>query len=220
MSLGYFTNDQKAWEEEYRDNLLINGSYYNPQGELLTTVDDGTGVRALFEGDTLSVLMQVQQGFIEGKIKHLTPQGELKTSYTIRDGRKHGVETIYFLKAEKEKNSDPNLLTPKITIDWEDQSIHGTIKTWYPTGQLQSQKEFCHNKKMGPAMAWYRNGSLMFVEEYEHDKLLKGLYYKKNALDTTSCVVQGSGTATIYDENGIFLRKISYAKGEPTDGDN
>jgi len=215
-SVGYFKNQQLAWTEEYRDNLLINGAYYRPGSELISTVENGSGLRALFDGDYLAYLVQVQQGFIEGKVKQFSKQGELYSSYFVKNGKKTGTETVYFLKQEME-GVESKGLQPKMTINWAGHSVHGPVKTWYNTGQMQSQKDFCHNKKMGPSMGWYRNGSLMLVEEYEEDRLVKGHYYKKNALDAVSSVINGNGLVTLYDENGVFLRKTPYLKGDPVD---
>jgi antitoxin component YwqK of YwqJK toxin-antitoxin module len=102
-------------------------------------------------------------------------------------------------------------------MDWSEGTIHGVVKTWYDNGQLQSERNFAHNQKTGASLAWYRDGSIMLVEEYENDRLMKGLYYRKNGLDAISSVVAGSGLATLYDEYGIFLRKVSYVKGEAVD---
>lgn len=214
LSIGYFQNGQIAWEENYTENLILKASYYNPKGELISKIDDGTGFRALFEGDALSHLIQIQQGFAEGGVKQFNPKGELYATYHIKNGKKIGEELIYYSSSEKESNLK-TALQPKLSIPWSDNAVHGTVKTWYNNGQLQSERDFCRNKKMGPSLGWYRDGSLMLVEEYEEDKLAKGQYYKKNALDATSSVIQGSGLATLYDENGIFLRKVNYIKGDP-----
>lgn len=215
-SFGYFQNDQISWEEEYTDNLLLKGSYYNAKGELLSKVDSGSGFRALFEGESLSLLVQIQQGFAEGGVKQFTNKGELQASYHVKNGKKIGEEVVYFLSQEREDNNKtPHLL--KYTVNWEDNAIHGSVKTWYNNGQLQSQRDYCRNKRSGPSLAWYRDGSLMLIEEYEEEKLMKGQYYKKNAMDAVSSVLNGSGIATLYDEFGIYLRKIPYVKGDPVD---
>ena len=57
----------------------------------------------------------------------------------------------------------------------------------------------------------------MFIEEYEEGLLVKGAYYKKNQNDPVSTVINGNGTAYIYNEDGIFMKKILYVKGKPTD---
>ena len=208
-SFGYFQNGQIAREEKYREDLLLNASYYNGKGELLSSVEDGMGFRAIFDGETLSYLVQIQQGFAQGGVKCFTPKGDLLSTYHIKNGKKTGTEITYYSPNEAEGN-----LT-KLSVDWVEGTIHGSVKTWYKNGQMESQREYCRNKKMGPSLAWYKNGSLMLVEEYEEDKLLKGQYYKKNALDAVSSVINGSGVAHLYDEDGIFLKKITYQKGEP-----
>jgi antitoxin component YwqK of YwqJK toxin-antitoxin module len=57
----------------------------------------------------------------------------------------------------------------------------------------------------------------MLLEEYENDHLIQGYYWKKGDLREVSSIDQGNGTATLYDAEGIFLKKISYKKGEPVD---
>lgn len=215
-SFGYFQNGELAWEEEYTDNLILKGSYFNLKGELLSKVEDGSGFRALFEEDVLSHLVQIQQGYAEGGVKQFSRQGELMASYHIKNGKKSGEEISYFLSSEREDGGKTPPL-PKLSVPWVEGSVHGTVKTWYNHGQLQSQRDYCRNKKTGPSLAWYRDGSLMLVEEYEEDRLVKGQYYKKNALDAISSVVNGNGLAMLYDEYGVFLRKIPYIKGEAVD---
>lgn len=214
-SFGYFQNGQIAWQEQYREDLILQGSYYSQKGDFITEVVDGSGFRALFNEDYLSLLVQVQQGSAEGGVKQFNSKGELQSIYHIKNQRKVGEEIVYFSSQETKTNS----LQPKLSIQWDDNVVHGSIKTWYSTGQLQSQREFCHNKKTGPALAWYRDGSLMLVEEYEDDHLMKGQYYKKNAIDSISAIANGTGVATLFDENGIFLRKVTYNKGDPVDPD-
>lgn len=210
VSQGFFSTNAMAWEERYKEDLLISGMYYDFNGETISDVKDGNGFRAIFDEDHLSHLVQFQQGYAQGGVKQFSPKGELLSTFTIKNGKKTGVETTYFRSSECESNTP----LPKLSVNWHDSSIHGTVKTWYNNGQLQSQRDFCHNKKMGPSLSWYRDGSLMLVEEYDNDKLVKGQYYKKNALDSISSVIHGNGIATLYDENGVFLRKTIYSKGE------
>ena len=131
---------------------------------------------------------------------------------------KQGEEVSYFLSREREGTGEDPF--PKFSVSWDHDTIHGTVKTWYNSGQLQSQREYSRNKKNGASLSWYRNGALMLIEEYEEGRLIKGQYYKKNGKDPVSAVYNGSGTATLYDENGIFLTKVTYAKGDPIDPEN
>jgi hypothetical protein len=55
------------------------------------------------------------------------------------------------------------------------------------------------------------------MEEYEEDRLVGGQYFKKNQKEPISVIFNGNGTATLYDEQGIFLRKIQYVKSKPVD---
>ncbi len=213
IASGFFSTKELAWEELYREDFLIKGNYYNQNGESISEVQDSNGTRAIFDGDKVSHLVQIQLGIAQGLVKQFNNNGELISTYTIKNGEKTGIETMFYRASESESKAP----IPKLAVNWHENQIHGTIKTWYNNGQLQSQRDYCHNKKMGPSLSWYRDGSLMLVEEYENDKLVKGQYYKKNGLDSISSVIHGNGVAMLYDENGVFLRKATYLKGEIID---
>lgn len=211
-SFGYFKNTQPAWVEEYTEGLLLKGIYYTPQGDRIAEVEDGRGIQARYEENALSFLLEVRQGVPEGGVKKFNPKGDLIATYSIKNGKKHGEEIAYF-----RPESGDTERKPKLSIQWDQGAIHGIVKTWYPSGQLQSQREYVRNQKSGPTCAWYKNGSLMLIEEYEEGAIVKGAYYKKNQNDPVSTILNGSGTAYIYDEDGSFVRKIPYVKGKPND---
>ena len=218
ISLGFFENGQVRAIEEFTEGLLLKGAYYDVHGEKLAEVEDGMGFQAVFEGDFLTYLVQIFQGAAEGGVKLYASNGELLGLYHIKNGTKHGEEISYFLAAEKEAKGVDSL--PKLSVQWDRDTIHGKVKTWYNNGQLQSQRDYSRNKKNGSSLSWYRDGTLMLLEEYEEGHLVKGQYYKKNGRDPVSTIFNGSGTASLYDENGIFLKKVVYAKGDPVDPEN
>ena len=218
LSTGYFASGQVAWIEEFTEGLILNGAYYDAQGKSISEVQDGMGFQALFDGTVLTHLVQIFQGMAEGGVQQLTKTGEVLRTYHVKNGMKHGEEMAYYLSSERADGGTEPLR--KLALNWDRDLIHGPVKTWHNNGQLQSQRDFARNKKNGTSIAWYRDGSLMFVEEYEEDRLAKGQYYKKNGKDPISTVLNGSGIATLYDEQGIFLRKVVYIKGEPVDPEN
>ena len=89
------------------------------------------------------------------------------------------------------------------------------VKTWYPNGSPESQREMANNAKNGVLTAWYRDGNLMMIEEYENDKLVRGDYFKKEERIPVSQVIGGKGTVTIFDADGHFVQKIAYVNGKP-----
>jgi antitoxin component YwqK of YwqJK toxin-antitoxin module len=218
LSLGYFEDGQSTWIEEFREGLLLQGAYYDPKGKQLAEVVDGMGFQAILTGDVLTELVQIFQGMAEGGVKQFAPNGEVQGTYHIKNGMKHGEETAYYLSHEQSNKKTDLLL--KLSMNWDRNAIQGPVKTWYNNGQLQSQRDYARNKRNGASLAWYREGSLMMIEEYEDDRLIKGQYYKKNGQDPVSTIFNGNGIATLYDENGIFIRKITYAKSDPVDPEN
>ena len=89
------------------------------------------------------------------------------------------------------------------------------VKTWYPTGILESQKEMANNAKNGVLSAWYRDGNLMMIEEYIEGKLDRGDYFKKDEKIPVSQVQDGKGLVITFDADGHFVQKIPYLNGKP-----
>ncbi|MBI3900998.1 MAG: hypothetical protein HY324_02470 [Chlamydiia bacterium] len=207
-STGYFSNGTSAWTEECIEGRVLHGSYFSFNGDLIAQVKDGRGFQAIYYEDSIAFLSEMHQGKPEGSIKKYNVHEELTATYFLKNGKKQGEEIEYFPPSNKE-------LRPKLSICWDQDMIHGIVKSWYPNGQLQSQREYCRNERLGPSCAWYKNGSLMLVEEYEEGRLVKGAYYKRNQNDPVSTISNGKGIATLYDEDGFFLRKVSYSKGKP-----
>jgi antitoxin component YwqK of YwqJK toxin-antitoxin module len=214
-SLGFWPESKENWTEQYHEGNLLEGRYYLPNSRLASEVKSGYGFRALFEENYLQELIEIRKGKPEGVVKRFTSDCELHSTHSIKQGKKQGEEIEYYLSSERETAGEPPL--PKLSVPWMDDTISGVVKTWYNNGKLESQRELSRNKKTGTALAWYREGGLMYMEEYEEDRLLKGTYYKKNQKEPLSTVVNGNGVATLFDEQGIFLRKAHYLKGKPVD---
>lgn len=212
--LAYFDNSQPALIEDYTDGLLRKGTYYNPKGELISEVDNGGGFQALFEGGAMT-LIEYRMGKPNGSVKKFALNGELQRSFSLRNGKKHGEDIEFYLSHELDSPKDKPV--QKLSINWNENAVHGIVKTWYNNGALQSEREFCRNLKQGPALAWYRDGTLMLLEEYEEDRLVKGQYFKIYGKEPVSTISNGNGVAFLYDETGSFIRKVPYSKGKPID---
>lgn len=213
-SLGFFESGELQWVEEYSEGRLRTGSYYTPQGELVSEVTQGGGCAASFDDNSIT-LMEYRIGLPEGRVQQFSSKRELQRTFFLKNGLKQGEEIEYFSPSEVE--SGVAIPAPKMSVTWNEQKLHGCVKTWYNNGQLQSQREYCRNLRMGPSLAWYREGSLMFYEEYEEDRLVSGQYYKIHRKEPISSITQGTGLATLFDEMGLFLRKVHYVKGKPVD---
>ncbi len=214
-STRYWAGDKIAHKEQYSKDLLEEGVYYNPAGEVLTEIHKGDGFKAVFGKDSVSEIYQYHNGIPEGKIKEFTPQGHLKKAYHVKNSSKHGEDIEYFTpKFMEASQTPPKNPQPKISIMWNEGIIQGPVKTWYENGTQQSSREMNANKKNGVCTAWYKDGSLMLIEEYGEDRLVKGQYFKKGEKSPTSTVVSERGTVTLFDEDGNFLRKVKYLNGK------
>ncbi len=197
-------------EELFRKGELISGKYWNFENKLISEIDGGCGIRPVFEDGKILEEREYVKGFPEGEVKIYRENGTIENIYHVSDEKKEGEEWCYYDSSDESKT-----LQPMLHIMWHDDEIHGTVRTWYEDGTLESEKEIQNNKKNGILLAWYKDGNLMMVEEYENDKLINGKYLKSGDDSPVSRVVGGNGIVTIYDAQGKFLRKIEYSEGLP-----
>lgn len=208
-SESFWHNQLKKSHEYFKNGLLITGAYYDLEGNTLCSVIEGNGSRAVFHEDFSYQIEEIKNGSLEGSIKLYAHNGFLKQQYHVKDNQKYGEELFFEI--------DPESCTQrkKLSLYWEGNSIQGTVRTWYNNGNLESQRELCNNKKNGTGTAWYNDGSLLLIEEYNQDILINGEYFKKGELFPISRVINGKGVATLYNSEGIFLRKVIYNEGKP-----
>lgn len=194
-------------EEIYCRGKLITGHYYDNNGNLISEIKDGHGFRAVFGKDAIAELQEYKFGMMEGEVRVFGANQQLVKVYHLKNGFKNGDEIEFY--------DHPGESHPKLLVTWHDAKIQGLVKTWYPDGTLESQREMTCNKKNGLSTAWYQDGNLMLMEEYDQNKLVKGEYYKRGEKSPASRVSKGKGLATLFDEKGNFLRKIKYFNGKP-----
>lgn len=208
----FFLGDKNSGkrEEVFEKGLLIKGDYFDFFNNLTHRVEEGAGIRPFYEDGFLSLEQEYINGKPEGIVKTYRKNGDLESSYQIIDDQKQGEELHYYER--KGSIKEKSLM---LQINWRDDEVHGTVRTWYPSGKIESEKEMIANMKQGKYIAWYEEGSLMMIEEYEKDVLLSGKYFKKGEEIPVSRVTLGTGVATIFDARGNFLRKTEYQKGLP-----
>jgi antitoxin component YwqK of YwqJK toxin-antitoxin module len=202
---GYYENGAENWTEEYLNDHLTNAAYFAPDHVMLSSVQQGEGLRSVFDENRLTGQEEIHHGQPEGTTTIFDSAGGIERVYGVKNGKKNGVEIRYVA----------GTTTPKISIEWRDGIIHGTVKTWYPSGVLESQRELCQNAKQGVSMAWYPDGSLMLVEEYDNDKLIKGRYHRKGENIPASTIDNGKGLAMLFDASGDIIEKVTYVDGKP-----
>ena len=207
--LTVFVGDRSSprYTEEYKEGLLLNASYYNFKDELVSEVVKGKGMQTVYENGTLLETHEIDDGVVSGLVLQYSSDGNLGSRFTIKNGQKHGEEILFY----------PTVGKKKMAVEWYEDEIHGKVKTWYPNGTMESERDLYNNKKHGNALAWYRDGNLMMMEEYEHDTLMRGSYFRRGDGEPVSKVEEGTGTVTLFDPDGHFVRRVSYLKGMPTD---
>jgi antitoxin component YwqK of YwqJK toxin-antitoxin module len=207
-AVAYWTAPQLKYTEQYQKGSLMKAEYYSPDGKTVAQIENGVGFQAVFENTSLASLIEYQRGIMEGKVENFNPKGQLVSLFHIKDGMKEGEEWEYY-------PSDDKTPSPKLNLQWKEDSLHGVAKTWYENNVLESQRDMHDNKKHGTSYAWFKDGALMLMEEYEKDQLVKGSYFKKGGKKPISKIENGKGIATLFDKEGRFIKKIAYEKGIP-----
>ncbi len=207
-SVRYWECGRIASKEEYVDGRLMKATYYDIDSNIVCQITNGNGFKAVFGKEIISELDEYKEGIQEGIVKIFGSDQLVLRSHHIKNGIKHGEEIEYY-----DTPAIRNL--PKLSINWHEGKIQGTVRTWYDNGMQESQREMSNNKKNGIASAWYRDGSLMMLEEYEQGKLTKGEYYRKKDRMPITTIELGEGVATMFDSEGNFVRKINYRSGIP-----
>ena len=208
--LRYWCDGSIASEECYSFSKLLNGCYFDRNGKHVAEVTEGTGFRATFGKESITELQEYTNGVQEGEVQVFAKAGGIVQKYRTKNGYKHGEEYWYY-----DRLTSGQQPKPKLMVTWYAGKIQGVTKTWFPNGNQESLREMSNNNKNGMSTAWYEDGNIMLIEEYEKDKILKGEYYKKGDFVPVSQVIEGRGTATLYDADGSYLRKIEYNRGTP-----
>lgn len=105
---------------------------------------------------------------------------------------------------------------PYITMMWSGGLLQGLAQTWYPSGQLQSEREILEETTHGRYNSYYYNGDLRAMERYEHGVLYTGRYWRLGDTDEVSHVEKGSGIATFFDDYGYNKHEVQYTEGTPS----
>jgi antitoxin component YwqK of YwqJK toxin-antitoxin module len=210
-SIRYWDSQHLASQEEFFKNKLENGQYFSKTGDLIAEVKNGYGFRAVFGKEGVQELQEYTDGKLEGEVKVFNQEGRLKRKYHVKNDIKHGEEVEYYDRFF-DATAAPQ---PKLSFYWYEGKVQGHVKTWYPNGSPESQKEMANNAKNGVLTCWYRDGEMMLIEEYENNKLIRGDYFKKEEKIPVTQVVDGKGIATIFDADGHFVQKITYMHGKP-----
>lgn len=200
----------------YEHGRLLNGSWFSVDGRLVSSVVNGEGYEAEFSNDgILLTLNQIQQGQPEGRKVLFNEQGMVTKTFCHRGETKHGPEETYHPNTRWDPDSTRPVGQVRMRVQWYSGVIQGLAETWYNSGQMESRREMSDNELHGVATAWYQDGSLMLVEEYSKGRLVRGEYHRQGDSHPVTSVIGGTGTATIFDEWGQFVKKVDYYQGLP-----
>lgn len=198
-----------ASQEEYCQGKLVNGQYFDREGNLFSEVKNGFGYQAIFDVSYIKFALEYQDGRIKGEVKTYLPGGEIQGIYHLKNGEKHGEEIRYY----PHKPGEP--LQKQLSFFWNEGAIHGIRTTWYPNGTMASRTEFAHNRMNGLSTTWYENGDVMHLEKYVSDKLQEGRYFRLGEIEPCSQVSKYCGKALIFNKKGELIQDIEYINGRP-----
>ncbi len=139
----YTLKGNLLYEEDWKDGNLLEGVYYDVNRAILATLSKGSGNRAEFKEGALKQLVEYKEGQAEGLVQCFDSAGFITNTYHQKQGKKQGEEKIYYPVIFSEKQA-----LVKILLNWQEDILQGTVKTWFIDGVQESQKELYQNKKM------------------------------------------------------------------------
>lgn len=78
--------------------------------------------------------------------EHLVSGGIART-YELKDGRRHGLELIYYPNRQKQRE-----------CTWNQNKLNGLVTEWFPNGQVKSQVEMANGVPQGRELHWNERG--------------------------------------------------------------
>lgn len=152
--------------EEYENDSLVEGSYYNSLGEVESTIENGTGLRV--KRDRLGKLLLKDQMEKSNLVQRITfhPNGEIESISQFDNYLLHGEQKIFT------PNGDLNMITqwnkgvldgqkicyrdgiPFLEIPYANGKKNGVEKRFDDEGRLISETAYMDDLKHGPSIAY------------------------------------------------------------------
>lgn len=144
--------------EEYENDLLWSGRYYNSQNEIEGTVVNGQGTKIKRNRDGLLLSKEIVDNgkIIERKTFH--PNGELQSISSFED---------YELNGKQETFSPAGKLIT--STNWVHGKIDGTVQC-YRENKLVNEIPYVDGKKQGLEKEYDLNGAVVKEVHWENDK--------------------------------------------------
>ncbi len=110
--------------------------------------------------------------------------GKLDRAATYLNGRRVTSNVDYYSRAKRQKKTEELFLAPKTvqnspdefwackfaTYEQQGEPLrHGTAKSWYSNGQLQSEGQYEHHKRVGHFRFWHPNGQISSEGNFADD---------------------------------------------------
>ena len=111
--------------------------------------------------------------------------------------------------------------TLRIREPYQDGTLQGTVRRYYPGGAVSEEVSWVENRKSGPWKQYYEDGTLRLESGYE-DNTLQGpyqVYYPDSTLKMEGYYQSGrsDGHWSYYDASGEVLYQIEYHNGVAVD---
>jgi antitoxin component YwqK of YwqJK toxin-antitoxin module len=109
----------------------------------------------------------------------------------------------------------------RIREPYREGELQGTVKNYYPSGEVSEEIQWEQNRKEGPWKQYYVDGSLRLESHYENDHLHGPyqVFYPDSTLKVRGTYLnnRSQGTWDFYDETGTVAYSVEYRDGRPVD---
>jgi antitoxin component YwqK of YwqJK toxin-antitoxin module len=194
--------------EEYDDDILIKGQYYNGVNTLEAAIEEGRGVR--IKRDRKGQLLS-KDSFDKGQLTHRTtyhPSGQVQSESSFDKYVLHGKQTTFSQTGNPlvEMYWDHGLIDgtkvvlrhgkPILKVPYVNGERHGIEREWDDDGNVIAEIRWENDVRHGSSrffdnedtiIEWYYNGKAVSLREYHmmenRDQMVAELYGEKESLN-------------------------------------
>ena len=163
LKLGGSPHGSRRWINENHPENGVFRAYWKD------IIDQDVGATTLNpdEGESLRYEWYYKDGKrADGVSKSWYPNGQLKQSYSWKNGKKEGKWNSYYSNGAK-----------KYEFDFKNGKKNGLVTQWYESGQKEYEKTYKDHKLNGLSTWWYKNGQksgeVIYKGDVEYGKWTK-----------------------------------------------
>ena len=187
IATAWYPNGTPRSKEEYKEDLLVNGTYYTPGNEVDSRIENGTGERTLRNQNGDILTKEIYSNYLISYIETYYPNNSPHTAISYSKGMMHGEKKIFAMSGEPlsvenyNENKKHGLCTYfqngcKFKEIQYTRGLRDGVEKHYIDGNVVVQEtEYQNGIKHGPSIV-YCDGSAKTAWYFDNEKVSKSKF--------------------------------------------